>query len=995
MRDQVLPDSCCSLRRVVGMLERTYDEFAHGYKQEQRGQTGFKGTKNWKARYVTNKYWNYCDMAHLRQLIACAKMLIEANGALVPMSSLFEIAHGISATGRHVLTRGEKFYSDGFRSWLLRYLSPAVQFYVHRRGVARRVQTQVFFYMCPVDAASAANLKASFDTLLRAAEERSVEARLSTLRVREYLKLLPTRALQRVFRSFLLETSGSTSFLNRTFGLYASSLHMAKERVDLALLTSAELERNAPQFIDTGKRRAWLKDAREKVAEKLQDEHAGGVEALIEQCDKVGLDLPRVIESCHEDLADFSYEECARAVATGEVLHGSAAVGPRRDATREKGVERSGNCTWTNLAALVTLKLQKANPNLQIKEACLRTYCCARRENSIQGQRHATGSAAADVGVHRIQRADEQWNVDHVMANSAVAGFETRYMQMLEAGVDAAYVKWDDCSKIEADKARGWNSVRTFLRKSKLRLAPYSDMGKGVALGGCKVICNSILMLLPVGTDPHSSTSSTSRRGQSEFMVEKRPFGVARLENERRSTPTQAFNDFRLVLSMVPWLSQFFHEKCVACFWLSDGGWDHQPRNDEVQFNATRHHLECDRDYDAAFCRANGASAKNEAERVNKEERAALCTGASATATPFSRPDSAAQLQQNRRGFLFGVVNLLGRALYAGTRLLVFASYPGCQGNSDEVPEAEREALRAIAAAAPSKREGMPYYEKWANIERYKELHMLPRHYSFQIMRHECRHSLHGGLCCASDYPYPGALHFKPCDERPLRLPDSLNRWHPERLIVPDPRFDPKPERQGKYVPSADMDEAAAGLDKRQFTLPPGQGLKAFAKVNGLSPSPGQVKVLAKTLLGTEEKAEDVERWFSEKRMMRIPEGGGAAQGARRSELGAVPATRCPAHHDGGGGEGRWPQLALSGGRFSLSPLGLSRGPLAARHQEGSGGACVREQGAHHEHLAARSQPDHGRPDRCRDGRRGRRRPARLRHLLQRRRLRREPHHQV
>ena len=101
---------------------------------------------------------------------ACAELLVEANGTFVPMRTLFEAAYQIDSQPQHVRMRSDQFYSDRFRPWLVRYLSPAVQFYVNKRGVARMEQTQVFFYMCPLDAQSCDNMKASYHELLKRAE---------------------------------------------------------------------------------------------------------------------------------------------------------------------------------------------------------------------------------------------------------------------------------------------------------------------------------------------------------------------------------------------------------------------------------------------------------------------------------------------------------------------------------------------------------------------------------------------------------------------------------------------------------------------------------------------------------------------------------------------------------------------------------------------------------------------------------------------------------
>ena len=103
----------------------------------------------------------------------------------------------------------------------------------------------------------------------------------------------------------------------------------------------------------------------------------------------------------------------------------------------------------------MTLKMKKFVPNFEISGSAVRTYCYARRTRSLEGARHATGAACADVGCRRIQSANEEWNIDHAFANAAVAYFETRFFQLLETGVNAVYVKWDDHSKDELSSEGG------------------------------------------------------------------------------------------------------------------------------------------------------------------------------------------------------------------------------------------------------------------------------------------------------------------------------------------------------------------------------------------------------------------------------------------------------------------------------------------------------------------------------------------------------------
>ena len=212
----------------------------------------------------------------------------------------------------------------------MRNLLPAVQEYVHRRGTAGHVQTSVSYYLCPTDAASAANLRASFAALLCTAEAESAKERMRALPVRAYLDMLPDHASQRVLRSVLLEISGSTTFLNGSFGLNVGSLHRSRERVDLALVHSAACEMQCQRVRSdvtvAGQRRLYLQSVREAEAEHLADEHRGGPEAKAEQCEAVGIDLRETIEEVANQLGEFSAEEVEVSILEGRTAVGAAPI---------------------------------------------------------------------------------------------------------------------------------------------------------------------------------------------------------------------------------------------------------------------------------------------------------------------------------------------------------------------------------------------------------------------------------------------------------------------------------------------------------------------------------------------------------------------------------------------------------------------------------------------------------------------------------------------
>jgi hypothetical protein len=361
----------------------------------------------------------------LRQLHACAAVLLEANGSFVVQVDLFRVARQIDPTLAHVQKATQQEYNPRFRPWLMRYLYPAVQEHVHERGVAGHKQTRVSFYMCPNGAASARNLKASFQTLLAAADERDVCNRLRELPVQKYMELLPDHASQRVLRSLLLEVSGSTSFLNGAFGFNIGSLHRARQRVDLALLHSAQCEMQAQSVRSdltvAGQHTRYLQSVREARAVHLEDEHAGGAVSAAEQCETAGLNLKTIIEEAADELGEFSFEEVAARAEEGATAIGSARISDARGSHGEEAAERSKNCTWKNLTTVVVTKVKKTLPEFKMDERTLRCYCVAQRKGTAEAARHVGASQAAKVAARKPASSREEWNIDMHESSAAPA----------------------------------------------------------------------------------------------------------------------------------------------------------------------------------------------------------------------------------------------------------------------------------------------------------------------------------------------------------------------------------------------------------------------------------------------------------------------------------------------------------------------------------------------------------------------------------------------
>ena len=123
---------------------------------------------------------------------------------------------------------------------------------------------------------------------------------------------------------------------------------------------------------------------------------------------------------------------------------------------------------------------------------------------------------------------------------------------------------------------------------------------------------------------------------------------MCRLENERRSTPIQQFNDLHFAIRVTPWLNVYM-AKCNELYSVSDAGWDHSPRVPEVQWVHTRSHLVWDRDYDSALTRSKGQSGRNEAERVQSVTTGAITRGSVAgTVKGMALPSGAEELTSNR-----------------------------------------------------------------------------------------------------------------------------------------------------------------------------------------------------------------------------------------------------------------------------------------------------------------------------------------------------------
>ena len=107
MRDEVLPKELTDLAAVLARLRMTIAQYEFCMRKQQARAGGFVHARNWKARHITWKYWNYCELVHLRQLEAIATLLLERDGEFVKMAELFLVAWRIGTQGARTSARAQ------------------------------------------------------------------------------------------------------------------------------------------------------------------------------------------------------------------------------------------------------------------------------------------------------------------------------------------------------------------------------------------------------------------------------------------------------------------------------------------------------------------------------------------------------------------------------------------------------------------------------------------------------------------------------------------------------------------------------------------------------------------------------------------------------------------------------------------------------------------------------------------------------------------------
>ena len=523
-------------------------------------------------------------------------------------------------------------------------------------------------------------------------------------------------------------------------------------------------------------------------------------------------DLQVLIESACEKLSKFKYDG-------GDV--GAEMVNRQRDS-----VVPLRSCSWASLAAeveeVIRAKQRLDDPSaslITVSEATIRHYCAARRARSLIARRH---NPIADVGVHKLQGEADVFNIDAPFSHAMVREFEDIFFELLDLNVPAVLRCWDDHAKWKADKKQAFTRCSTVTLKQEVKKAPYSDMQ--VVLGGAVAVTNSIMLCLPVDTDAAFGGGGVSQKRSKPCV--KQAYAVIRLERERRSTPTQQLNDWNMVVETHRPLKEYM-EKCTVKMSISDGGFDHNAGNSEVQYVQTKDHLCSDRNYDADYQRAAGLSSFNEAERVNAAETKAVAKADVPSLLALGPPSNSADLQRNRRGFQMAMTSAIAGGIYGKRAIVSYASYDQVP-DSELTSDAERFAARAIIAAKPENRLTLPMVRAVCPVLRYADLHGKREKLAFQLSREACSMpSRLGRLCTRTDYaPFDDKLPFKPCDERVwrgMRLPF---------VFVPMPTMG----EDGHYRRGGDRGD----IDPELVIEPPSVELKRYYKMESTHPSPSE-----------------------------------------------------------------------------------------------------------------------------------------------------------
>ena len=185
---------------------------------------------------------------------------------------------------------------------------------------------------------------------------------------------------------------------------------------------------------------------------------------------------------------------------------------------------------------------------------------------------------------------------------------------------------------------------------------------------------------------------------------------------------------------------------------MSDGGWDHNPRNTEVRLALTFEHLHNQRPFTMACCRAAGLSSFNEAERVNGAETRSVQKGKLKQAVLLDSDallPPAEVLAVRRRRFQCLLGNAIAGATYSKKPIISLMSHPGVEG-SDTFSQDLGMYCRIVLDSKP---EEVPLNARFSivNALRYQELHHAAGFFDFWFRRMACVRHLNR-LCTPADY---------------------------------------------------------------------------------------------------------------------------------------------------------------------------------------------------------------------------------------------------
>ena len=265
---------------------------------------------------------------------------------------------------------------------------------------------------------------------------------------------------------------------------------------------------------------------------------------------------------------------------------------------------------------------------------------------------------------------------------------------------------------------------------------------------------------------------------------------MAHVVAERRSTPFQALNDLELVLKH-PSAANWGTARELTI--MSDGGWDHNPRDLEVRMVLTVEYLTNKRNYTMACVRAAGLSSLNEAERVNGVETRSVQKAKLKQAVLQPSDSSIPALEMltvRRRRFQAAISNAMSGATYSGRPVVSLMSHQDVP-DSDRYSQEFRMHCRTVLDDKP---QDVPLNVRLGitSALRYQELHYAAGFFDFQLRRTACVHKLKR-LCNAAEYPSP--LDFMTCSH----LPEA------DTSIFPF-QHDPIYTEDGTFMPHADVE---------------------------------------------------------------------------------------------------------------------------------------------------------------------------------------------